>query len=265
MRRLFHKIISSLIRDEGRRVKYRLRHYFALHPEKRIAKEVEQVITTSRLHRETFGRFKNVNAGKDVVLVASGPTLRDYKPVPGAVHIGVNAAFKFDKVKMDYLFVQDVHGRRDLLEGINAYAPEGGCVKFYGIIDEWKMNTDYTVPESDALLAGALRYRNARMSPMGMQLDITVGALMDCGTVALPALQFALWTNPRRLYLVGCDCSTGYFNCEGAGDPRLAKRHDSMMMGYRIFRKFAAKWYPATEIISINPVGLKGMFKDEYI
>lgn len=265
MSRIFHKFVLLLIRGKERRARYRLRHYFALHPEMRIAKELEQVISASRLHLETFGRFKNINAGKDVVLVASGPTLKDYKPISGAIHIGVNAAFKFDKVKMDYLFVQDVHGRRDLLEEINAYAPEGGCVKFYGIIDEWKMKTDYTVPESDALAAGALRYRAARKSAMGMQLDITTGTLMDCGTVALPALQFALWTNPRRLYLVGCDCSTGYFNCEGPGDSRLVKRHDSMLSGYRLLKRFAAKWYPATEIISVNPVGLKGMFKDEYM
>lgn len=263
MIRLFYRLCAFFIPGRKRRDAFMRRHYWDMHPDERILREVQLGISTARLHEKAFGEFKNRCQGQDVVLVAGGPSVREYRPIPGAVHIGVNAAYKCAKVDFDYLFVQDVHGRRGMLDEINAYRPPRGCVKFYGIMDERKMGNDYTIPESDALLVGARRYRvDNRNSRWGMQLDITSSDLACYGTVALPAAQFALWMNPRRLYLVGCDCSTGYFYCDGEGDPRLAKRHDDMLRGYRALKRFASKWYPATEIISINPVGLKGMFTD---
>jgi hypothetical protein len=36
------------------------------------------------------------------------------------------------------------------------------------------------------------------------------------------------------------------------------------MRGWNEFKKFASIYYPKTEIISINPIGLKGLFKDIY-
>ena len=34
--------------------------------------------------------------------------------------------------------------------------------------------------------------------------------------------------------------------------------------GWKRMKEFAETYYPDTEIISINPVGLKGVFKDEF-
>ena len=70
-------------------------------------------------------------------------------------------------------------------------------------------------------------------------------------------MQFALFTNPRRIYLVGCDCSSGYF--DGTATP-LPNEH---LVGlWKEIKKFAEIYYPETEIICVNPVGLKGVFKD---
>ena len=35
-------------------------------------------------------------------------------------------------------------------------------------------------------------------------------------------------------------------------------------VGYARTKMFARQYYPETEIISINPVGLRGLFKDVY-
>ena len=35
-----------------------------------------------------------------------------------------------------------------------------------------------------------------------------------------------------------------------------------ILIGYKKIKQFAACYYPDTEIISINPVGLRGLFKD---
>ena len=263
MKNLLLRIWLAMIRDPRRRKAFRRRHIWNLHPGLAVENAVARAVSTCNMHRDSFLRFKNCNAGRDVVVVASGPSLARYVPIPGAVHIGVNTAIRFGKVQMDYVFIQDAHGRRELVQEIGRYNPSSGCVKFYGIMDERKSN-DYTVTESDAAAAGAFRYRVDLSFAQRLDYDITSFPLATFGTVAIPAVEFALWTNPRRLYLVGCDCSSGYFYDGKADDPRLAIRHDEMVAGYRALKRFAGKWYPDTEIISINPVGLKGLFRDEF-
>ena len=44
----------------------------------------------------------------------------------------------------------------------------------------------------------------------------------------------------------------------------MAVAGDNVISLWYQLKKFARVFYPDTEIISINPVGLKGIFKDEY-
>ena len=74
-------------------------------------------------------------------------------------------------------------------------------------------------------------------------------------------MQFILWTNPKRIYLVGCDCSlNGYYDSKDKNNLATQK----VIEGWKKLKEFAQTYYPDTEIISINPIGLKGIFKDEY-
>ena len=75
-----------------------------------------------------------------------------------------------------------------------------------------------------------------------------------------PAIHFALYTHPKRIFLVGCDTvPTGYFD----GTKHNGQMHnDIMLKGYRKLKEYISVFYPDIEIISINPVGLKGIFKD---
>ena len=78
------------------------------------------------------------------------------------------------------------------------------------------------------------------------------------------ALQFALYTNPKEIYLVGCDCSDqGHFHTE-----RIEVENSSTLSyqytSWQFFQEYVSRYFPHTEIISVNPVGLKGMFKDVY-
>ena len=38
---------------------------------------------------------------------------------------------------------------------------------------------------------------------------------------------------------------------------------DIIVKAYKKFKQFANKYYPDVQIISINPIGLRGIFKDE--
>lgn len=225
----------------------------------KLHKKLDILNSVQTTHQETFKPFKNKFHGQDIVLVATGPTLKQYEPVKGALHIGVNNAYKFKPVTLDFLFIQDVLGLKEQMPDINAYGL-GQCQKFYGDV----LFCDHcAIPESYVIQTGAKRYYTGGMGSPFLH-DIASCLLPDFGSVVFPALAFALYTNPKRLYLAGCDCSDiGYFDSDKPGvSPSLQQDIPHILKGWQAFKQFAEHFYPDTEIISINPVGLKGMFKE---
>lgn len=212
----------------------------------------------SATHQKTFGKYKNCNEGKDVVLVATGPSLNNYIPIKNAIHVGVNKAIKFDKVKFDYLFFQDAaFPRNQYVKELNQYSAH----KFYGLLQD-TIRHDWLVSETDNIIANANRYyviSHWYYPPLHFTYDIENEPLGCGGSVAFAAMQFILWTNPKKIYLVGCDCSEGYFDNTQTDFPA-----NHLIDGWKKLKEFASIYYPETEIISINPVGLKGVFKDIY-
>ncbi|MBP5534333.1 MAG: hypothetical protein J6Y03_02360 [Alphaproteobacteria bacterium] len=220
-------------------------------------------LSTALLHQKTFLPFKNKHQGKDIVIVATGPSARKYKPILNAIHIGVNRAIDVG-VDLDYLFIQDYSGSKEYLPRIDKYR-KGKCIKFYGLTTEYESQFHRVIPESNAVIADALRYRTDWVDIPYFEpqfaYDISTKPLGCFGSIVFPALQFALWTNPKRIYLVGCDCTSGvgYFDKQETGGNSLT---DTIIDTYKKFKDFAHIYYPDIEIISVNPVGLKGIFKD---
>lgn len=64
--------------------------------------------SVAKIHSYSFDKYKNINEGKSVALIATGPTLSQYKQIPNVVNVGVNKSFLFDKLNLDYLFIQDL-------------------------------------------------------------------------------------------------------------------------------------------------------------
>lgn len=241
-----------------------------------------RLISTAALHSKTFAGYRNKFAGKTVVLVGAGPTLSKFKPIKNAIYVGLNRAFLFDKVKFDYLFSIDKAG----IHGIYDKFIEYDCVKFIG---DQNYGSMYQIPESiinkmpnvlryktDAALAANSDFPFATKVdgiPFKFALDIETEPLGNFNTVSLQAIQFILYTNPAKIYLVGIDCSAdGHFtdntenhienfavNVRGSNINRLVK---NSVVYWKQLKEFADIYYPETEIISVNPVGLKGVFKD---
>ena len=224
-------------------------------------------ISTAILHQKTFGPFKNLYAGKDVAIIACGPSLNDYQDIPGVIKIGVNRAIRKPNINLDYLFLNDGGSTfsREEMDEFNNYNV-GKCQKFYGLFPRQDHLADLIISESDAIKANALRYHMDMLPNIfGWQseftLDIGTQTLGGLGTVVMSALQFAMWTNPRRLFLVGCDCSSGGAHFYKDTKPQFLDTAP-LIERYKEFKRFAHIYYPDTEIISVNPVGLKGLFKD---
>lgn len=208
------------------------------------------------LHKKTFAKYKNCNVGKDMVIIATGPSLEKFEPIENAIYIGINEAIFYKKVILDYYFVQDYHGVvREYMEDIINYYPDV-CQKFFGIIDE-----PCYIPDEYAIRANAMRYYTNYDSAL-IRKDLLSHELADFGSTVFPAMSFALWTHPKKIYIVGCDCKQ-----TGKADFGISNKfghYEQQVDGWRRVKEFADIYYPDVEIISVNPVGLKGMFQDMY-
>lgn len=211
-----------------------------------------------------FKKFENCNYGKDVVVVASGPTMQYYKPLKSAIHIGMNSTWKRNDINFDYFFVLDwIREQRfyDLWDGIFKN------VKGEIFIARYLRNSLRGRKLEYPVLTGIEEKRIHRFWKETYSSDIYQNicyhALMNYSSVVFPAIQFAFYTHPKRIYLVGCDVSNkGDFDQIENIFPRW--QLNILKCGYARIKEFAEQHYPQTEIISINPVGLKGLFQDEF-
>lgn len=213
-------------------------------------------------HQKVFPKYRNIHHDKSLVLFACGPTLDAYDLRLDAVHIGVNRAFRAGKAELDYIFSQDYHTAT--LDGIIEYG-SGRCRKFFG--------SHYCappIPYSTLALCGGERYYFIDQNPGSLwpyPPDISVLPFATYGSVTQVAATFALYTGINKLYIVGCDTTmvghsitTGYSASESRAEVSVNLELD----GWRKFKTYAEQFYPNCEVISINPVGLKGLFKDVY-
>lgn len=227
----------------------------------------KRLIATAELHKETFAGFRNKFAGKTVVLVGAGPSVNKFKPIKNAIYIGLNRAFLLDTVKFDYLFSIDKAGIFNIYDKFVKYP----CIKFVG---DQQLGPQYQIPESVInKIKGVRRYKTDVNFSSQFALDIEYEPLGNFNTVSLQAMQFILYTNPKRVYLVGIDCSGGGyftdntkrqykgFDVSVRGETQDAWANQSIVC-WKMLKDFADVHYPDTEIISVNPVGLRGLFKD---
>ena len=210
-----------------------------------------------------FSGYKNAFAGRDVAVVGAGPTLSFYSPLADVIHIGCNRVIQASNVPIDFLFRQDFKGcDTDILDS--------EIEKFIGIYPDWVMDM---CPETTfAKLKNAHQFVINNRSDY-IPVDISKQPVWHGGSVAFSAFQFALYGNPRRIYLIGCD-SAGQIDSLNWNhffdDNNERKNHNivpipALINGWKKLKQFQEAMYPDVEVVSINPVGLKGLFQDKYL
>ncbi len=224
---------------------------------------VHQDLVTTQ-NKKVFEKYRGVYKGRDAVLCASGPSFNyfDGKYLKNAVKLGVNNAVLNEKIKFDYSFVIDHNGIRNK---INDHKNKTDVKKLFGIM----------LPLDDLLLTpssigrilpqSVIEENNAEYFYINEGIvwtaDLTAVPLSSWASVVFPAMDFLFWTRPRRIFIVGADCGGKHYD----GDYKLPDETTKMLLNRWKRIKFEAPYlYPDTEIISVNPVGLKGLFHDVY-
>lgn len=273
MRKFWANLLSAFVFPRERR--HQLRRSLTTKSRDQLLEErmyaLASLVKAQSVHPKSFAPYRGINSGREVVIIATGPTLNDYEPIEGAVHIGMNSAFKWKKAKLDYYFFQDASfaglDRNNppwgyTVADINNYRPDG-CVKFYGIAQSMLLQRSPTIriPLADLLASGANPYILEDPERNSIAYDLTCEPMGSFASVVFSALQFALFTNPKRIYLVGTDCSDIHF--DPADKTSLNFGAASAMRGdWQMFKEHVNTSYPELEVVSINPVGLRGLFND---
>ncbi len=230
------------------------------------------LIQSQSVHPRIFGQYKGAFRDKDVYLVATGPTANYFIPknTDNEVYVGVNGACRLNRFNLDFLFMQDntVNQKNNetlTLEVLNYTG--NNCQKFFAVyppnIFIRNINSSHQllpVPNQYSYKENCHKYILG--SPLESEFipqDIEISPIANLEGTTFSALQFILHGNPKRIFLVGCDCSAGYAY-GGDNYIDLSPQKKSWLR----MENFIQLHYPDTEVISINPVGLKGMFKDTY-
>lgn len=227
---------------------------------------VKTLIQCQKLHQETFGPYKNSMIGKTVVLVASGPSARFHKTIPDAIYIGVNNACLLENVKLEYLFCQDFYMSEEKRMAIVKYRGDD-CQKFFGRIPDKRMEHCRKTPTAQHArraprylvdMAKAKEYYVYDFGLSNIAYDIENEPLHP-GGIAFSAMQFILHCHPAKIYIVGCDCSAGFFYKSD-----IEFDNSRMIKIWKDFKVYIDELYPDIDIVSLNPVGLRGIFEDKY-
>lgn len=227
------------------------------------------MFAVAKLHSSVFPRYKNIHDNATAVLIATGPTLLHYKKINKYIHIAVNNAYKY--IEPDYWFAIDgqniAAGYAELMltKFIKFY---GQCITPYPLhyYRSNDKNTVYHIP--DCVIDNSINAHKFYFDHPSLRInrDIESQPLPDLGSCVFSALYFAIYAGIKKIYIVGCDCAcNGYFNGakqkqEWVNGSVTAK----LLKGWNIFKEHVEIFHPDVELISVNPVGLRGMFRDVY-
>lgn len=237
-----------------------------------ISLRTQRQIDIALLHQKVFPQFKGINTNKDVILVATGPSSSRFKTSKfgEAVYVGVNKAYLLKEIKFDYLFAIDRVSLEGCFEDFFSY----DCIKFIG---DQNLGFFHQIPENYLNRKDIFRYKTtANLLPDIFSQDLDSVPLANSCSVAIQAMQFILYTNPKRIFIVGNDCTVSepshfykesglFFECLKNRNEDLIENEKNLIQSWQAIKIFANNYYPLTKLVSVNPVKLAGLFEDVYL
>jgi hypothetical protein len=207
-------------------------------------------------------QFKNLHKGQSAIIFATGPTIKKYSTFEGSkecIKIGLNRIYDYPTITedLDYYYY-----------GSHYYTDNSHKQKIDEICSEYPHITSLAsafeegrshevigrgnITPERAIELGSIPFENNLTT---FTNDVSVYSTLG-HSIVFPPLQHILYMGVSKIYLVGCD--GGFTQGNQSGDIEL-------LHWWKEFSKFKEKYYSQVEIISINPVSLKGMFEDGII
>ncbi len=226
----------------------------------------EFAIAANKTNEIAFSSYRGRHRGESIVICGAGPSLSKYVPIKDAIHIATNRALLYDKVHFDYFFADDWRGISFMQNEIKSYE----CVKFMGYHNGEKAAI---IPEDFIYESGAIKYYTDWFVADGYNglfiTDVDKMAISNAVSIVMQAMQVALFMLPAKIYIVGCDSNMGHFagKKNDSVEDELQKQYNyskRTVDRWKEMKAFAEIRYPSIELYSINPVRLKGIFKDVY-
>ncbi len=208
-----------------------------------------------------FLPFKGRYAGREGVLIATGPSLSayDYAEINGyRIVVGVNSMIAelrsfadITNEHPDYYFCGHTDQRSaaylDLVKTTRSTC--FGYTRVDGATSEnW-------LSDRRALDLGVLPFELT--TRIEFHNDLARQPLVD-HAINFSALQFMIWIGLRTIYLVGCDVTSIVSYRDPAVDPHRST--EKMLEVWRAFQAHALR--NGVRVVSVNPIGLKGMFEE---
>lgn len=202
-----------------------------------------------------FSPYQNKHKGEKAILFATGPTLTVYdflEDTGDCLRVGVNG-IALKPIALDYYFCGHLDNRSklylDKLPDYQVSEAKFGYISLDGIAGPQWLSLS--------------RAKQLELKPYALTTDITFGqdisqsALVN-HLIIFSALQFLVYSGVSQIYLVGSD-ATQLTSCDNLAidKDRNIKRIREIFLSFAAFAKSSG-----VEIISINPIGLKGIFKD---
>lgn len=203
-------------------------------------------------------KYRNCFNNKTIYVIGNGPSEKTFNPkvidYNNSIVIGINRAFKDGRIKFDFLFAQD-----EFPEGFDEFLDyrKDECVKFMGIVtndDNIRIRLKHTYNEK------VERYVLSYYKMENIPYDISILPFADLRGTVFSALQFALYTNPSKIMLVGFDCGIGH-----AFKDKSRENFDYQLESWKLIKKYIDSNWKEIEVVSVNPVALKGLFNDIYL
>lgn len=214
----------------------------------------------SEIHSRTFPQFKNSNTGRSIAILGTGPSFNFAPEIINSKIIACNRSFMLiGNKEPDYIFAHDYVDAQDYFYEML----KKNCPIFLGQFIHKLHNDTVVAPEKIKTQKNVYTYYSGYPYHKSIRTEIECFPLYTIATIIDPALHFALYTNPDVVYLIGCDASL-----DGYANKNLIQYTNTPI--YKIidahikFRQFRDTHYPNTKIISVNPLGLRGIYDDVY-
>jgi|TARA_R110000822_G_scaffold67844_2_gene165132 hypothetical protein len=207
-------------------------------------------------------QFKDFHKGQSAIIFATGPTIKQYSPFEGSeecIKIGLNRIYDYPQITedLDYYY----YGSHYYTDNAHKQKIDKICSEYPNItslasaFEEGRshevIGRGNITPER-ALELGSIPFENNLSS---FTNDISTYSTLG-HSIVFPPLQHILYMGINKIYLVGCD---------GGFTSGVDSESQELLFWWKEFVEFKNKHYPKPQIISINPVSLKGWFHDAVV